>query len=146
MLRRQASWLIRLTVLVFIIVIATACSRKKIKLKIVLDCTPAIYFDTLTHVLLSNDYSDLGGRGERSGVNNVFYPGRVYLTDVVRNAAGYFVIDNIAKGQYEYLFVEGYTAGAAFSGFQRKLDFRNSSDTAVVTICMKANISTIPND
>ena len=137
-------WIVTIIVSGFILL--TACSKKHIKLKIVLECTPAVYFDTLTRVLLSNDYADLGGRGDRSGVNNLFYPARINVNNVKREPGGYFVIDNVVKGQYEYLFVEGYTAGALFSGFKRKLDFRSSSDTAVVSVCIKANDTVEPNE
>ena len=78
-----------------------------------------------------------GKRGEYSP--DILFPGTVYVKNVKRNADGYFMLEKIEKGQYEYMLIEGYTAGLLFTGFRRKLDFRDSRDTADVTICIKGN-------
>lgn len=71
-------------------------SRPRVKLRIQLDCTPAIYFDTLKHVLLTNDASDFGSsEGNHQFIINLLSPKWVYVKDLKRSSDNFYYVDSV---------------------------------------------------
>jgi hypothetical protein len=133
---------------IFLIIIGlSSCTRptERIKLRITFECTPTIYFDSLTNVLLSNSYRDLDGKSA-SNSSDIIVAQRVYAKNLKKKSGNAFILDNVEKAQYGYLLVEAYLSGVLYTGFIRGLDFRKiSTDTADVTICVEPNERVIPN-
>jgi hypothetical protein len=112
-------------------------------LRIKFECWPSIVIDSLSNVLLSNSYSDLGGGGN-DNLLDFFSAKRVYVKNLKRNGDSCFYLQSIEKRTYEYIYLEGFVNGGLFNGFKRKLDFSKTvGDTAEVTVCFEPNIKMI---
>lgn len=135
----------KITALFIAAIIFASCSQKKkyCVLKMNFICTPDIYFDSLDHVILSNDYADLNGKISSF---SFFSPVTVYQKGLKRKKNEPFYLNNVEKDEYAYLFVEGKSANTSFSGITRGLNFSNrKGDTVETEICVSPNMQLLPN-
>ncbi len=137
----------RILLLLTLVTIMTACTEKKewATLRIKLKCTPAVYFNQLDNVLLTNISSDLDGKASKGdGLASLFSAKRIYIKSLMRNADGFFYVDSVAKAEYKYFYIDGTTNGMGYSGFRRLVDYSKSEgDTVETEICIEPNISII---
>jgi hypothetical protein len=123
--------------LVLLTFFAISCSHKKVRYftaDIEFTCTSKGYFDTLTTFLLTNDMSDIGGKG--SGLAGLLNAPRVYKKNHPKRK-GHFYIDSLQSREYALLLVECNEPDMLFTGHRRNLDFSdNTSDTLTIEVCV----------
>ena len=96
--------------------------------------------DSLSNVLLSNSYSDLGGGGN-SNRFDLFSAARIYIKNLKWNGDSCFYLQRVEKSTYEYLYLEGFVGNGLFYGYKKKLDFSKTiGDTAEVTVCFEPDV------
>lgn len=144
-LKKNTNRLLLCSVIILIVIMAGSCGDKKnqVTVKLKFDCFSSKLIDTLSTVLLSNSYSDLGGGG---GSFNLFAANRVYIKNLTKGTDSLFYIEFAEKASYEYLHIEGFVNGYLFNGTKRKLDFSSiTGDTTEVLICFEPNVKIISN-
>ena len=131
----------RLSLFIYILLFVSCTGKPKKHFTIDLNftCVPALYFDQLNTVRLTNDKSDAGGQGD--GLSRLFEADRIYLKNLPKKN-GHFYIDNVENSQYRLLLVECDIEGTWYHGVKKYLDFsENTSDTLLLDICLEPNIS-----
>lgn len=123
-----------------------SCSKKPIKyvtIDLELTCTPMLYFDTLSSILLTNDRSDLGGRTTSVWRYMMSRNDRVYKKHLVKKG-GHYYIDSVQRKYYEYFLVAGNIGTDRYWGFKEDVNFSgNNKDTILYRICIEPAIRSV---
>jgi hypothetical protein len=122
--------------------IILSCSKKEQKsctLKIKFECTPTLYFDTLVHILITDNFSVIDGKDERNTFEKLFSKiNYTYRKNIPKNPDGFFYFDSIPKSKYRYFYIDVKLGGANYYGNEKDIDLtKEPSDTIEKTICIK---------
>ena len=121
--------------------LASSCSKKRqiCTLKISFECTPIQYFDSLTHILITDDFSIIDGKDERSSLEKLFSSSHyVYKINIPKNQDGFFYFDSIPKRKYKLFYIDVKLGGVNYNGYEKDIDLTNvSGDTITKTLCIK---------
>ena len=134
----------RIALLLSLLTLIAACDGKKGRatLRSKLTCTPAVYFEQLDQVLLTNTSSDFDGKiSKDDGVASLFNARRIHVKNIQRSADGYFYVDSVATASYKYFYIEGTTNGMTYLGFRQLVDYSGGRDTVETEVCIEPNIS-----
>jgi hypothetical protein len=125
--------------------VLASCSRQRemCTLKINFDCTSIAYFDTLSHILITDNFSVIDGKDNRPSLEKLLSkPHYTYRKNLVKNVDGFFYFDSIPKQKYLYLYLDCELGGANYYGDQKDVNLSKANDTVEKTICVKAIMTT----
>jgi hypothetical protein len=108
-------------------------------LKITFECTPIGYFDSLSHILITDNFSIIDGNDNRDGAEKLFSKIHyTYRKNILKNADGYFYFDSVPKRKYLYFYLDAKLGGTDYYGNEKNLDLtKETNDTIEKTICVK---------
>lgn len=132
-----------------LITVALSCTKKPqlCTLKVTFECIPVEYFDSLSHILITDNYAVIDKIDNRSTLEKLFNKSHyVYKKDIPKSLDNYFYLDSVPKRKYLFFYVDAKLDGADYYGEMKDVDLtKEVGDTIKKTICIKPIVTMIPN-
>ena len=112
-------------------------------LKITFDCTPIEYFDSLSHILITDNFAVIDKVDNRGTLEKLFNKIHyVYKKSILKSSDNYFYLDSVPKMKYLFFYLDAKLDGADYFGEEKDVDLTKAvGDTVIKTLCVKPMVT-----